>query len=193
MYPYNIRKNNSQTLSKSPTAKPFNIFCTHNNDESNSQQPKPDSPENTPQTPPPSPDINRYVTEMLIEAIKDERTDAKYYNELANMLEDESDKKILHKIHNDELKHEKIFTEIYELLTGSAPNEEDLTIEEKPISENIAENFANSIFDELKAVEFYRKIMFSFLNQELRDALYEIITDEQAHAQISNYMYSKYK
>lgn len=207
MYPYNIRRTNQKKSCQNNPAKPFNVFCTHNEDD-HETPPAENMPENggndngnnnngnnnndNCNNETPSPDVNRYVLEMLIEAIKDERADAKYYDTIANMLEDENDKKIIHKIHHDENKHEKIFTEIYELLTGSKPNEEDLTFEEKPVSENMAENFANSILDELSAVEFYRKILFSFLNQEIRDALFEIITDEQGHAQIANYMYSKY-
>lgn len=66
------------------------------------------------------------------------------------------------------------------------------TVTKKPISDNMAENFSNALFGELSAVEFYRKLYFAFLNPELRDALFEIITDEQGHAQILNYMYSKY-
>ncbi len=193
MYPYNIKKNNRQQSFQKFQKAPFKTFCTNADNENTPPSNPPDMPENTPQTPPPSQEPNRYIAEMLIEAIKDERTDAKYYDTIANMLEDENDKKLFHKIHHDELKHEKIFAEIYELLTGSKPSEEEITIEEKPVSENMEENFANSIIDELSAVEFYRKILFSFLNQEIRDALYEVITDEQGHAQILNYMYSKYK
>lgn len=138
-------------------------------------------------------EMNKYVVEMLIEAIKDEKMDSAYYNTIAETLTDKEDKRIFHKIHNDEEKHRKIFTEIYKLITGNEPTKEQIAVEDKTISENMLENFSKAIYGELNAVEFYRKILFSFLNQELRDALYEIITDEQSHSTILSYMYSKYK
>ena len=136
--------------------------------------------------------VDKFVSEMIKEAIKDEKKDALFYVELAEKISDENDKKIIHKIHNDEKKHEKIFKEIYMLINGEEPDENELQFEKKQLSTNMLQNFSDAIFDELDAVEFYRKIYFSFLNQEIRDALYEIITDEQIHAQILNYMYAKY-
>ena len=137
-------------------------------------------------------EINAYIVKMLIEAIKDEIRDAHFYDSIAEMLSDEDDRKIFHKMHHDEDKHRKIFMEIYEILTGETPSPEELMTDEKEISENMTQNFSNAIFDELSSVEFYRKLYFAFLNQEIRDSLFEVITDEQSHAQILNYMYSKY-
>ncbi len=137
-------------------------------------------------------EVNTYILKMLIEAIKDEIKDAHYYDEIAKTLTDEDDSKIFHKMHHDEDKHRKIFSEIFEMLTGEEPSLEEIQPDYKQVSENMPENFAQSIFDELSAVEFYRKLYFAFLNTEIRDSLFEIITDEQGHAQILNYMYSKY-
>ena len=137
-------------------------------------------------------EINRYIIQMVTEAIKDEMEDSRFYSTIANTLEDENDSKIFYKIACDEKKHEKIFSEIYEMLTGESFSDDGMDCDKKPISDNMAENFSNALFGELSAVEFYRKLYFAFLNPELRDALFEIITDEQGHAQILNYMYSKY-
>ena len=109
MYPYNIRRSNQKKSFQNNCAKPFNVFCTHNEND-HETPPAENMPENggnennndNNNNETPAPDVNRYVLEMLIEAIKDERTDAKYYDTIANMLEDENDKKIIHKIHHDE-------------------------------------------------------------------------------------------
>ncbi len=155
-----------------------------------------DTPAKVPETEPADRDfpdeINQYIIEMVTEAIKDGMADSGFYGTIANMLGDENDSKIFYKIVCDKKKHEKIFAEIYEMLTGNSFSDEDTKCDRKPVSENMAENFSNAIFDELSNVEFYRKLYFAFLNTELRDALFEIITDTQAHAQILNYMYSKY-
>ena len=216
MYPYNSRINRSQQTQPQPTQQtqphkfPYSApqytqsanvtqspnianptqYAQHNHNE----------PDTAPDTIPPTnednsdySELNKYVVGMLLEAIRDEKLDVEDCNTLANMLTNEEAKKAFHKIHHDEEKHRKIFTEIYEIVTGNPPSEEDLIVEEKPVSDNMLEDFSKSIFEELGAVEFYRKIYFSFLNTEIRDALFEIMTDEQAHAQILNYMYSKYQ
>jgi len=149
-------------------------------------------PETFPDNLEPADDVNVYIIQMLIESIKDETADSQFYDELSNMLDNDDDVKVFHKMICDEKKHMKIFTEIYEILTGSEPSDEDMKTDKKPVSEDMTKNFSDSLFNELAAVEFYRKLYFVFLNTELRDALFEIITDEQAHAQILNYMYSKY-
>lgn len=220
MYPYNSRINRSQQTQpqaqqqtqsqtqphKSPYPAPQYTPSTNATQYPNIANPTQyaqhthNEPDTTPDTTPPTnednsdySELNKYVVGMLLEAILDEKVDAKYYDTIANMLTNEEDKKVFHKIHHDEEKHKKIFTEIYEIVTGNPPSEEDLIVEEKPVSDNMLENFSKSIFEELGAVEFYRKIYFSFLNTEIRDALFEIMTDEQSHAQILNYMYSKYQ
>ena len=175
----------------------INAAHNENDNQNNNMNNTPDNNMNTPPNEmiPDKDDcmeINAYIVKMLIEAIKDEIRDAHFYDSIAEMLSDEDDRKIFHKIHHDEDKHKKIFTEIYEILTGETPSPEELMTDEKEISENMIQNFSDAIFDELSAVEFYRKLYFAFLNQEIRDSLFEVITDEQSHAQILNYMYSKY-
>ncbi len=170
-----------------------NIYAScEDSDDSNDMTPPNQPPETEPDTGDSTDEINKYIIQMVTEAIKDEMIDSKFYATIANTLEDEADAKIFYKIACDEKKHEKIFSEIYEMLTGSSFSDDGMDLEKKPVSEDMTENFSNAIFDELSAVEFYRKLYFAFLNTELRDALFEIITDEQGHAQILNYMYSKY-
>lgn len=136
---------------------------------------------------------SEFIVQMLIEAIKDETADAAFYEDISNLLEDDGDAKAFYKISCDEKKHMKIFTEIYAALTGEEPSESDIMTDRKNVCENLADNFSDAIFDELSAFEFYRKLYFAFLNVELRDAIFEIMTDKQSHAQILNYMYAKYK
>ena len=49
-----------------------------------------------------------------------------------------------------------------------------------------------SLFEELDSVEFYRDIMSNVETPSVREILFEIITDEQSHAQIINYLLFKY-
>lgn len=128
---------------------------------------------------------------MLIMAIEDEIHDKEYYRKLINKATCRDDKEILRQISLDEQKHERIFTDIYQKVTGEKPHISIKTV--RDLSENVLLDFEKSIFDEMEAVEFYRQIYFLFLDVEIRDMLYEIITDEQNHAVKMTYLYSKYK
>ncbi len=136
------------------------------------------------------PVVNRYILEMLKSALSDEAADADYYERLAKLVECPQDNELINKIKNDEIKHYNILSNIYYELTGSRP--EDAEYEVIEIKPDISENFASSIISELESAAFYNKLLVSFLNIELRDWFNEIMTDEQAHAQIMNYLFSKY-
>jgi len=209
MYPYNMRRNNKSMRGQQKNiAKPFMVFAennscsgngcnnNNNNDSSHNNNNNQENveilpPDDSEQNSPGCDEISRYVIEMIKEGIKDKCSGAKFYDALANMAEDENCKRILHKIHHDEEKNKKIFIEIYKILLGVEPSPEDLECECKTVSQNMMENFENAFFDEINAIDFYRKLYFVFLNQEIRDALFEIITDEQSHAMILNYLISK--
>ena len=99
-------------------------------------------------------------------------------------------KEILRQMSLDEQKHYKYLSQIYKQLTG---NEPVVQVGKVEISGNILEEIAKAFFGELEAVEIYRRLMFLFLNLQIRDMIYEIITDEQAHAAKLNYINTKYR
>lgn len=210
MYPYNINRGAKREISAqlnkpkppsmpsetppSENIPPENMTDNMNGNASNDMpNDKPNSnPNNNPNCmPKPSqPIANRYILEMLKSALADEAADANYYDRLAKMMPCSEDSKLVHRIHHDENKHYNILKNIYYELTGEKINA--VEFEEKEISPMLWQNFANSIVSELDGVELYRKLLFSFLNVEIRDWMTEIMTDEQAHAQIMNYLFSKY-
>lgn len=214
MYPYNINRGARREISaqlnkpkppsmpsENPPAEnipPENMSdnMNENMNENNSNGTPNDMPDNRPNNnsncmPKPSqPVANRYILEMLKSALADEATDANYYDRLAKMMTCPEDSELVHRIHHDENKHYNILKNIYYELTGEKIN--DVEYEEKELSPVLWQNFANSVISELDGAEFYRKLLFSFLNVEIRDWMTEIMTDEQAHAQIMNYLFSKY-
>lgn len=204
MYPYNIKSTINYQLNKNPQPtmpipQPAPAVIPSPEPEETPKPEVPPTPEIQPMpsirpVPLPSelskPIINKYILKLIEEAIADEQKDSDYYYRLSQVVEFPEDKEIIRKMHLDESKHEKIFKEIYAHLTGEEPPEQEFT--PRTISDNLTDNFKEDIFGELEAVEFYRKLYTMFLNVEIRDWLYEIITDEQAHAQKNNYLYSKY-
>lgn len=134
---------------------------------------------------------NQTLLDMLTDAIEDEISDFGKYISLSEIISNKDDAEIIKSVTYDEYKHRRLFEEIYKSLTGVTPN----ITEESDDSqiENIFEEFTESFFDELEAVELYREIMSAFENTDIRDMIFEIITDEQSHADILNYMIAKYR
>ena len=133
---------------------------------------------------------NPYILELIIEAIKDEDTDRNFYKELSGKVPLTEDSRILNDLSMDEAKHYEMFNDIYYKLTGEKLDP-PLKGEKKEISPNLLENYSESILSELKGVEEYRKLLFAFLNQEIRDLMTEVISDEQNHAIKLNYLLTK--
>ncbi|MCL2593084.1 MAG: hypothetical protein FWD82_06935, partial [Defluviitaleaceae bacterium] len=52
----------------------------------------------------------------------------------------------------------------------------------KRAGKNLIREYEKSVFDALKEIEFYRKLMFMANENKIRDTLLEIITDKIAHA-----------
>lgn len=199
MYPYNLETNYNININNEKNSN-INADVTETFNQSNKNIPlrpieimesvKTENNEKVSGNRPPNPVSNQYLLDMIKESLKDEATDAEYYGNLLNKTPSTEDKEIIRQIRMDELKHYKLFNDIYRKLTGEYLN---IPADNKKISNNLAEEFEKNIFSELEGAEFYRKLLFAFLDLEIRDILFEIITDEQAHSQKMNYLYCKYK
>lgn len=134
---------------------------------------------------------NKYVIELIKDAINEEISQNKYYSNLANSIKDIDDKKAIEQISLDEHKHREMFEDIYNKLTGETYSPENIRY--KTIEPVLTNNFTSSVSNELEAVDLYRPILFSLENQQFKNYITEIITDEQNHAARLIYMYSKYR
>lgn len=126
---------------------------------------------------------------MLNDAINDENRDFMYYQALSEAMPDSVDGEIVKSMSLDEYKHKRIFEEIYTALTGEQPTIS--VVETETDFSDIPAVLLNRLFDELESVEMYRDIMSAFEDNAIRDMLFEIITDEQSHADILNYLIHK--
>ena len=126
---------------------------------------------------------------MLNDAINDENRDFMYYQALSEAMPDSVDGEIVKSMSLDEYKHKRIFEEIYTALTGEQPTIS--VVETETDFSDIPAVLVNRLFDELESVEMYRDIMSAFEDNAIRDMLFEIITDEQSHADILNYLIRK--
>lgn len=130
------------------------------------------------------------VLELIKEAMKDERHDRIKYKNMMDMAKSEKVRKQIEFAYNDEGKHYKMFQQIYFMLTGKTIDIPAPKVEEYS---RLIDAVETSINGELGAVELYRKIQSLLPNMQLRDMLFEILTDEQEHAARFIYIYSMLK
>lgn len=130
------------------------------------------------------------VTDLIIEAMKDERNDRAKYKMMMEMTDDDKVKEQIRFAYEDEGKHYKLFQALYHQLTTQYV---EIPYPDPMHYDDFIEAVESSINGELKAVELYRKIRSMLPSEKMRDALYEIITDEQEHATRFVYIYSMKK
>lgn len=170
MYPYNFNPKNTQA----PKPATLNIHSKEAVD-----------PCNVPLK------SDKKLLDMIQIGISDSAQTAFFYKTMMSVLRIPNDIEIVRNAYLDELKHIKLLQEIYYITSGEkAPEYTTMPVS---LSENLLENFQKAIFDSLEAADFYRELYFSFLNLEIRDMLFEILTDEQDHATRFNFLFSKYK
>lgn len=130
------------------------------------------------------------VLPLIKEALKDEKSDARFYEWLIKQAPEE-DRKIIEGIRNDEKKHAKLFKLIYRTLTGQEIEGNPAETFEPPSS--YVQALAMAVSGESGAVELYRKIYFAVPGEVFKNMLFEIMTDELKHGIRYSFLYSKNK
>jgi rubrerythrin len=131
--------------------------------------------------------ISKEFTDLLIDAMKDERYDRAKYKVMMDRVKNEKVKEQIRFAFEDEGKHYKMFQYIFYQFTGK---EIDIPVPEVEKFDEIIDAIESSINGELQAVEQYRKIQSKLPTVGLRDMLFEIITDEQEHATRLTYVFN---
>jgi len=133
---------------------------------------------------------NKTLLDLISEAMKDEKHDTIKYKRMLEMTEKDKVRKQIEFAYKDEQKHYKMFQNIVYMLTGKKFDVPEPKVEEY---KSLLPAVESSINGELEAVELYRKIFSMLRTIQMRDMLYEIITDEQEHATRFVYLYSMLK
>ena len=120
---------------------------------------------------------NQKVLEILQSAWEGERENEAYISKLVKLAKDPGDKETLRLLNMDEHKHVKYFAEIYKKLSDEKISQR-IQIPQRPISWDLYTELEKFIYKCTENVEFYRRIYFGFSDPDIRDMLFEIITDE---------------
>jgi rubrerythrin len=138
-------------------------------------------------------EINRVesLNNLMLKAMQAERHDAVKYQRMMEMTNNPMVKAQIKFAHDDELKHYEMFRQMYYQMTGRAV---DIPLPANVERYNtLIEAVQSSIEGENEAVDLYREISALMTNKQMRDTIYEIITDEQEHFGRFIYLYAMLK
>ena len=121
---------------------------------------------------------------IIREAVAGETEDRLFYEYLISNAPTSKDREIIKGIRDDEIKHAKMFRQLYYQHTGKTIGP-DLKVDfVKP--ETYCEGLIRALLGEQNAVRKYRKILFALTARRDINILTEIITDEIRHGSLYN-------
>jgi len=135
---------------------------------------------------------NQKVLEIIQSAWEDERENELCIHRLMKLAKDSADKETLRMLRMDEHKHARYFSDIYKTLSGQVL-QIDAPLTRRPLGWDFYSECEKMMHKCTDNVEFYRRIYFGFTDLDIRDTLFEIITDEMNMAIKMTHMYNKNK
>jgi len=133
---------------------------------------------------------NQKVLDIIQSAWEDERENEVCIHRLIRLAKDSADKETLRLLRMDEHKHVKYFSDIYRKLSDRTLPQNS-QIKQRSLSWNFYSECEKMIHICTENVEFYRRIYFGFNDQDIRDTLFEIMTDEMNMAIKMTHMCNK--
>ncbi len=128
------------------------------------------------------PKVNPQIMELISVQTDVINNEIDYYTKLYECIIDENDKEMVEDIVVTKKKHMLILNEMYYRLMGERPSKEEKSSSNEEPSMNLPAEFKKAVSAELANSEAFRNLVFSFLNQSIRDAFTEIMTDSQNNA-----------
>ncbi len=122
--------------------------------------------------------------ELIQQAVKGETQDRLFYQYLLDNAPAMLDKEIITEIRDNEIKHAKMFRQIYFELTGKTVKPDENVTFEKP--KTYCDGLRGALMGETNAVKKYRRILAAMKNRKHINMMVEIITDELRHASLYN-------
>ena len=104
----------------------------------------------------------------------------------------QQDVEMLRNAYLDEVKHLKLLQEIWYNITGKSQSQPQQK-RKKTNSEAVRTEIEKTLLQEMEQTDFFRELLMLIPETELRDILYEIITDKQDHCIRLCFLFSKYQ
>lgn len=108
----------------------------------------------------------------------------------------QQDVETLRNAYLDEVKHLKQLQEISYNISGkhiTQPTQTEPTSATEINIENVSSEIEKALHQEMEQTDFFRELLFAIPETDLRDILFEIITDKQDHCIRLCFLFSKYQ
>lgn len=126
------------------------------------------------------------ILHYIHKAIEDEANAADFYRHLLKDAPNKLQCEFIQHIYDDELEHLQIFTKLFYYYTDCEPKY-ILTPCSYPCYKD---GLLKALTEELKAVEFYRDVQMSTMDQVIINTFYMVMVDEQGHATMFSTLYN---
>lgn len=126
------------------------------------------------------------ILHFIHKAIEDEANAADFYRHLLKEAPNKLHCEFIQHAYDDELEHLQIFTKLYCYYTDQEP---------KYCVTNVCppcykDALMQALIGELGAVEFYKDVQLSTMDQVIIDTFYMVMVDEQSHATMFSTLYN---
>lgn len=133
---------------------------------------------------------DRRLEELLVLARQEAHQTAGKFAALLHNTDLAEAEAILKTMYLDGMKHLRLLREVGFTIFGNtaeteSPVETEITADAPALMEEL-------LLGEMDDINFYRSLLFAMPEEDLRNALFEIITDKQNHTAALNHLYAKY-
>jgi rubrerythrin len=128
------------------------------------------------------------ILNYIHKSIEDEANAADFYRHLLKEAPNKLHCEFIQHAYNDELEHLQIFSKLYHYYTDCEPK-----YCVTPVSYTCyRDGLLKALIGELDAVEFYRNVQLSTMDQVIIDTFYMVMVDEQGHATMFSTLYNNF-
>lgn len=130
-----------------------------------------------PQLPILGPQSHQQLVQDIKQAIIDEATAVDFYSRLLQEAPDQLHREFIEHAYEDEKGHLHAFTQLYTYYTNKAPHYTITPVQYPTYKQGLL----MALKEELEAVEFYRDVQLSTMDQLIKETFYFALVDELEH------------
>ena len=128
------------------------------------------------------------ILHFILKAIEDEANAADFYRHLLKEAPNKLHCEFIQHAYEDELEHLQIFIKLYRYYTDCEPK---YCVKQTPFP-CYRDGLLAALVGELKAVNFYRNVQLSTMDQVIIDTFYMVMVDELEHATMFSTLYNNF-
>ena len=136
---------------------------------------------------------DKRLLELLNIAQQEIQQSMQSYSNLMQNNAIKNDTELLRNAYLDEIKHLQQLREMLYIISGKTPSTNTVNQTSAMTENNIASAIEKTLMQEMEQTDFFRELLLCIPQTDLRDILFEIITDKQDHCIRLCFLFTKYQ